>query len=101
MTYINWPFNCYWIPIVVLFSLLLALIVVSNCLKFEHFSAPGLTLTMPPSWFPQIAAKKYDQKDWQSKMYLDRYQFYDADTQEYLTEEESNRLASTNRFWIQ
>lgn len=41
----------------------------------EKFTAPGLTLTKPPSWFPQNAAKAYNPKDWKTKMYLDRYPF--------------------------
>lgn len=41
----------------------------------EKFTAPGLTLTKPPSWFPQNSAKPYRESDWKTKMYLDRYPF--------------------------
>lgn len=74
----------------------------SNCLWTERFTAPGLTLTVPPSWFPQNAAKGYNPQDWMSKMYLDKYPFWvsnKGNKSEYMSYDESNKLASTNRFW--
>ena len=41
----------------------------------EKFTAPGLTLTKPPSWFPENAAKAYNPDDWKTRMYLERYPF--------------------------
>lgn len=73
----------------------------TNCAHKENFTAPGLTLTMPPSWFPQIAAKHYNPNDWKPRTYLDRYPFYSVVDQAFLTEKESNYLAGTNRFWKQ
>ena len=91
---------CIYISIFLLIFILFVFIFM-NCVMKENFTAPGLTLTMPPSWFPQLAARAYNPKDWQVKMYLDRYPFYDAVEQDYLTAHESNKLASTNRLWIQ
>lgn len=91
------------VTISILFVILISIISL-NSLTYEtkeSFSAPGLTLTVPPSWFPQNAARPYNPKDWQERMYLDRYPFYDTKEREYISEEESNALASTNRFWIQ
>lgn len=85
--------------LVFLLIFLLFVFIFTNCITKENFTAPGLTLTVPPSWFPQNAAKRYDKKDWKVRMYLDRYPFYDARDHSYLTEEQSNYLASTNRFW--
>ena len=91
---------CIYIAIFILIFALFVFIIM-NCIFKENFTAPGLTLTMPPNWFPQIAAKTYNPNDWKVKMYLDRYPFYDTKAQEYLTSKESDELASTNRFWIQ
>lgn len=68
-------------------------------MKNEYFTAPGLTLTNPPSWFPQNSAKPYNENDWKVKTYLDRYQFWDPVTKRYISDKESNRLANVNRFW--
>ena len=81
----------------------------------ELFTAPGLTLTKSPSWFPQYSSQKYDITDWQSKMYLDRYPFKINNKGEncvnsgtmggkgprpdYLTTSQSDQLASAYRFW--
>lgn len=91
---------CIFMSIFLLVFMLMVFIFF-NCIKKENFTAPGLTLTMPPSWFPQISAKKYRPREWQTRMYLDRYPFFSVREQEYLTAEESNKLASTNRFWRQ
>ena len=91
---------CIFIAIFLLLFLLMVFIFV-NCAQKENFTAPGLTLTMPPSWFPQIAAQAYNPDDWKPRTYLDRYPFYAVREQKYLTEEESDYLASTNRFWEQ
>ncbi len=72
----------------------------SQCYLNENFTAPGLTLTIPPSWFPQNSAKDYRMDDWVVKAYLDRYPFYDAKTKKYIGYDESQELASTNRFWV-
>lgn len=79
---------------------LLLYLIINNCIVKENFTAPGLTLTNPPSWFPQNAAKPYRKNDWKVKTYLDRYPFYNARTNKYLSTEESNELSSTNRFWV-
>lgn len=78
---------------------LLFIFITTNCIDKENFTAPGLTLTIPPSWFPQNSAKPYNESDWKSRMYLDRYPFYDPETQSYISDEESNWLANTTRFW--
>lgn len=78
---------------------LLGIFIITNCVQKESFTAPGLTLTIPPSWFPQNAAKKYKNSDWKVKMYLDRYPFWDPETRTYISDKKSNILASTNRFW--
>lgn len=83
--------------IILLFVLLYFIYV--SCIKCEKFTAPGLTLTMPPSWFPQNAARKYNPNDWKSRMYLDRYPFYDAVTKNYISDKESNYLANATRYW--
>ena len=67
--------------------------------KTENFTAPGLTLTSPPSWFPQLAARKYSEKDWKTKMYLDWYPFRTSDGKDYISYDKSNMLASTDRLW--
>ena len=84
---------------IIILMFLLFVIIYTNCGKLERFTAPGLTLTNPPSWFPQNAAKKYREDDWKVKMYLDRYPFYDSETKTYIDQKESDNLASTNRFW--
>lgn len=81
--------------------ILLFLFIYQNCIRSEKFTAPGLTLTIPPSWFPQNAAKAYNPNDWKSRMYLDRYPFYDAVTKEYISDKESNYLANATRYWVQ
>lgn len=65
----------------------------------EHFTAPGLTLTIPPSWYPQNSAQKYKPSDWKVKTYLDRYPIYDPRTKNYIGYQETQDIASTNRFW--
>lgn len=85
--------------IIIIIALLLYLII-DHCILKETFTAPGLTLTSPPSWFPQIAAKPYRKSDWEVRTYLDRYPFYNVRTGKYLSTNESNELASTNRFWV-
>lgn len=89
---------CITICILILMFLLFVFIY-RSCIVNEYFTAPGLTLTIPPSWFPQNSAKKYNKKDWETKMYLDRYPFYDDSTGEYINQSESDYIASTNRFW--
>ncbi len=88
------------VAIFIIFILLVALII-SSCITTENFTAPGLTLTRPPKWFPQYNAKKYKMDDWKVKMYLDRYPMYDYKNEEYLTPEESDKVASAYRFWQQ
>jgi len=88
--------------ILVLSSVLLILLlkfIFDNCSCNEHFTAPGLTLTSPPSWFPQFTSKPYNKKDSETKMYLDKYPFYDPATKKYISYEESNKLGSVYRFW--
>jgi hypothetical protein len=90
----------------------------------EKFTAPGLTLTKPPSWFPQNSAKPYREKDWKTKMYLDRYPFRvnnagencqtDINTiknkldtkfasqvpdSDYISSRDADKLASAYRLW--
>lgn len=91
---------CIYISIFLLIFILFVFIFL-NCVRKENFTAPGLTLTMPPNWFPQLAARKYNPNDWKSKMYLDRYPFYDVKEEEYLTQSESDKLASVYRMWRQ
>ena len=88
-----------FIFIIAIIALLLYLIIDHAVIR-ENFTAPGLTLTSPPSWFPQIAAKPYRKSDWEVRTYLDRYPFYNARTGKYLSTNDSNELASTNRFWV-
>jgi len=89
-----------WLVIgIVLLTFILLLFILINCYFTENFTAPGLTLIIPPSWWVSRAGKKYDKKDWETKMYLDRYPFYDFKTNNYLTTNESNALASAYRFW--
>lgn len=89
---------CVTVCIIILMFLLF-LFILTNCVFKENFTAPGLTLTRPPSWFPQNAAKPYKDSDWKVRMYLDRYPFYDSDKQKYISFDESNKLASAYRFW--
>lgn len=89
----------YYFVFVIVLIILLFFFIFTNCIYKEKFTAPGLTLTIPPNWFPQNAAKPYRDSDWKVKMYLDRYPFYDSVRKDYLSYDESNRLASTNRFW--
>ena len=91
--------------IFVIFVLLVVLIVTS-CITTEKFTAPGLTLTNPPKWFPKYSAKKYNMDDWKVKMYLDRYPMYQYDggpkeESNYITPKESDKIASAYRFWKQ
>jgi len=90
---------CVTMCILILLFLLFVFIY-TNCVKQENFTAPGLTLTKPPSWFPQNSAKEYKEDDWKVKMYLDRYPFWEPTTREYISDKMSNKLANTNRFWI-
>jgi hypothetical protein len=78
--------------LVLLVSILIAVMFL-NCSGKEGFTAPGLTLTNTPSWFPQNSAKDYKKQDWKPDSYLERYPF------EGKSYEESNNLASTYRFW--
>lgn len=84
---------------VILLFVLLFFLIYFIVEKTENFTAPGLTLTSPPSWFPQLAAKKYSEKDWKTKMYLDRYPFRTSDGKDYISYDKSNMLASTDRLW--
>lgn len=79
---------------------LLLYLIIYNCIVKENFTAPGLTLTRPPNWFPQNAAKPYRKSEWKVKTYLDRYPFYNSRTGKYKSIKESNELASTDRFWV-
>lgn len=88
-----------WFIITLLIIFIIA-IIVDQCILKENFTAPGLTLTSPPKWFPQIAARPYQKNDWKVKTYLDRYPFYNYRTGKYKSTKESNQLASTNRFWL-
>lgn len=90
---------CITICILILMFLLFVFIY-TNCILKENFTAPGLTLTNPPSWFPQNSAKAYKEDDWKVKMYLDRYPFWDAIKGEYISDKLSNKLASTDRYWV-
>jgi len=83
--------------IIILISLLFVLI--GGKFRCENFTAPGLTLTQPPSWFPQNAAQGYNKKNSETQMYLDRYPFYDSDKRDYISYDDSNTLASVYRFW--
>lgn len=111
--------------IIVLMIFLVAGVCWTHVSRFtEKFTAPGLTLTKPPSWFPQNAAKPYREKDWKSRMYLDRYPFRYNNAGEncqtdiesikdelntkyasqipdsdYLSSAESDYLASAYRLW--
>jgi len=91
--------NCWLVIGIVLLVFLLLLFILINCYFTENFTAPGLTLIIPPSWWVSRAGKKYNKKDWESQMYLDRYPFYDAQTNSYLSTPESDYLASVYRFW--
>lgn len=84
---------------VILIFAFLIVFIVTNCIMKEGFTAPGLTLTIPPSWFPQNSAKPYKKSEWMTKMYLDRYPFHTNTGKGYISYDESNRLASTDRFW--
>jgi hypothetical protein len=72
-----------------------------NCIRIESFTAPGLTLTKAPSWFPVNAARKYSEDDWKSKMYLERNSFnvFNGKDNEYISSAESDKLASAYRLW--
>lgn len=89
---------CVTICILMLLFLLF-IFIYTNCVKNEHFTVPGLTLTKPPSWFPQNSAKPYNKDNWKVRMYLDRYPFWDSNKKEYINSKLSNKLASVNRFW--
>lgn len=100
---------CIYIGIFILLFFLF-IFIFSNCIWKESFTAPGLTLTIPPSWFPQMAAKAYNPKDSQTRMYLDRYPFKlgpkgldpnGAKDWDYMSEQRSDKLASAYRFWKQ
>jgi hypothetical protein len=83
---------------VIVFALLMVFML-TNCVFTERFTAPGLTLTMPPSWFPQNAAAPYRKNKWKTKMYLDRYPFHTSNGKQYMSFKQSNELASTDRLW--
>jgi len=85
--------------IIIIIALILYLII-DRCILKETFTTPGLTLTIPPAWVPQFAAKPYNKNNWKVRTYLDRYPFYNARTGKYLSTNQSNELASTNRFWV-
>lgn len=89
-----------YIGVFVLVALLIVFIF-ANCVLRENFTAPGLTLTPSPSWMPVLAAKAYNEDDWKERQYLDRYPFFDTSKGEnkYLSQEESDRLASAYRLW--
>jgi len=107
---------CFGIGVFVVF-VLLVIFIVYTCILKENFTAPGLTLTLPPSWFPEFKAKKYKMDDWRVRMYLDRYPMYRYDGNQgpkvgpngapvpgpteanFLTEDESNKVASAYRLW--
>lgn len=66
----------------------------------EKFTAPGLTLTNPPSWFPENSARPYNKKDSETRMYLQKYPIYAPKMPgKYLSPKTSDRLASAYRFW--
>ena len=66
----------------------------------EKFTAPGLTLTNPPSWFPENSARPYNKKDSETKMYLQKYPIYAPNVPgHYLSAKTSDHLASAYRFW--
>lgn len=81
---------CIYISIFILLFMLFIFIFM-NCVYKENFTAPGLTLIKPPSWFPQNSAKAYSKNDWKTKMYLDRY--------DELNNPNANNLAFVYRFW--
>lgn len=82
----------------VLIILLIAFITL-NCYMRDNFTAPGLTLTLPPSWYTTLSGRAYNKNDWKTKQYLDRYPFFNAETGKYISEKNSNTLASAYRFW--
>lgn len=86
---------------IIIIVILLILLIVTNVKNLESFTSPGWTLTIPPNWFTTRSAKPYNKDEWKTKMYLDRYPFYDSVTRSDLSWEESNRLASVYRFWKQ
>ena len=91
-------------PYLVLVAVLvfgLVLFIVLTCKRNEQFTAPGLTLTKPPSWFPQNAAKPYNKKDWETKMYLDRYPFhvFNGKDFEFMSPEATDAMASVYKGW--
>jgi hypothetical protein len=100
--------NVLSIGILGIIIILLITIIIGVCYtKIERFTAPGLTLTKPPSWFPQYAAKAYNPEDWKTRMYLERYPFRinnngencDNRSPDYISSGESDLLASTYRMW--
>lgn len=91
---------CLSIFIILAVALLCVFIYSQSCV-YENFTVPGVTLTIPPSWFPQNSAKAYNMNDWKVKSYLDRYPFWDPVKKQYIGYQESQDLANTNRFWIQ
>jgi hypothetical protein len=86
--------NYFTYFLLILLVAILVLIIWHNCTGKEGFTA----LTNPPSWFPQNSAKAYNKKDWESRMYLDRYPFR-YNTDEFLSQKKSDNLASVYRFW--
>lgn len=85
---------CVFLPIVLTVFLILFL---QLSPRIEGFTAPGLTLLRPPNWFPENTARPYNKKDWQTKMYLQKYPIYYRG--KYLSPLESNQIASTYRLW--
>lgn len=87
-------FNKFYVfcLLALLISILVTLMFM-NCSGKEGFTVPSLTLTKAPTWFPENSAKHYNKKDWEEKMYLERYPFKNK------SYEESNELASAYRFW--
>lgn len=84
--------------LLILFIIILTFLIVTSCSSKEGFTAPGLTLINPPSWFPQNSSKHYNKKDWQSKMYLDRYPPKKG-CNKYGSQKEAEKNASVFHFW--
>ena len=85
--------NLYSVFLLVLLVSVLITLMFLNCSGKESFTMPGLTLIRPPDWFPQNAAKAYNKDDWKPDSYLERYPFKNK------SYEQSDKLASTYRFW--
>jgi len=83
---------------IILLSTILISLIIFSCSNKEGFTAPGLTLINPPSWFPQNSSKAYKKEDWQNKMYLDMYKGKKGNN-EYESVEETEQKAKVFRFW--